>query len=93
MSQEVAQGRHDENRATEAGRSGGGGEVVGPLLHERPAALEQVATAVGGLDAVAVDMGERELADLARRLGALGWPVQERGTELVRYGANSKLPH
>ncbi len=38
MSQDVAQGRHDENRATVAGRSGGGGEVVGPLLHERAAA-------------------------------------------------------
>ena len=72
MSQEVAQGRHDENRATEARRSGGGGEVAGPLLHERATALEQVAAAVGGLDAVAVDVGEGELAKLAWRLGSLG---------------------
>ena len=45
MSREVAQGRHDENRATEAGRSGGGGEVVGPLLHEGSAAVDRVTAA------------------------------------------------
>ncbi len=72
MSQEVAQDRHDENCATEAGRSGGGGEVAGPLLHQGAAALEQVGAAVGGLDAVVVGVRQCELATLAWRLGSLG---------------------
>ena len=45
MSREVAQGRHDENRATEAGRSGGGGKVVGPPLHEGSPAVDRVTAA------------------------------------------------
>ena len=56
--------------------SGGGGEVVGPLLHEGAAALEQVAATVGGLDPVTVDVRQGQLADLPRRLGTLGQPSQ-----------------
>ena len=62
-------------------RSGVCGDVVRPLLHERAAALEQVAAPVGGLDAVVVDVRQGELADLARRLGALRRPVAEAGAK------------
>ena len=46
--------------------------------------LEQVRAPVGGLDAVAVNERQRELADLAGHLGALGGPVPEAGAEPVR---------
>ena len=70
--------------------SGGGGEVVGPLLHERSAAVEQVAAAVGGLGAVVVYVGERELADLAGCLSALGGPVPKVGAEPGGHDVNAK---
>ena len=37
--------------------SGSGAYVLGPVMHEVTPALEQVAAPVGGLDAVAVDVG------------------------------------
>ena len=67
-------------------------EIVGPLLHERAAALEEIAAAVGGLDAVAVDVRQGELADLPRHLGAFGGPVAEARPEPVRHGAGSAAP-
>ena len=73
------------------GRLRRGGEIVGPRLHERPAALEQVAAAVGGLDAVAVDMRQGEFADVAGRLGTLRGPVPEAGAEAVRHGVDADL--
>ena len=62
---------------TQPRRSGGGGDVVGPLLHEAAAAVEEVGAHVGGLDAVAVDVRQGEFADVARRVGAFGSPVPE----------------
>ena len=56
-------------------------------------AVEQVATPIGGLDAVAVDVRQGELADLPRCLGAFGGPVPEAGAESVRHGADLQLPH
>ena len=53
------------------------GDVRGPVVHQDPASLEQVAVPVGGLDTVTVDVGKRELAHLARRVGALRRPVPE----------------
>ena len=53
------------------------GDVRGPVVHQDPAPVEQVAAPVGGLDTVTVDVGKRELAHLARRVGALRRPVPE----------------
>ncbi|MDE0440365.1 MAG: hypothetical protein OXJ36_18580 [bacterium] len=44
-------------------------EVVGPILHELAAAVEEVASLVGGFDSVAVDMREGEFADLSACVG------------------------
>ena len=52
-----------------------GRQLVGPLPHERPAALEWVVAPAGDLGGIAVDVGQSELADLVRRVGALGCPV------------------
>ena len=52
-------------------------------IHAATAALEQVAAAIGGLDAVAVDVSQGEFADLTGRLGALGGPVPEAGSAVV----------
>ena len=46
-------------------------------MHQRPAALEQVAAAVRCLGAVVVDVRQGELADLPQRVGALGRPVRK----------------
>ena len=59
-------------RGRRSALSGRLGDVVGPLLREDAAAPEQVRATIRGLDAVAVDVREGELADLPRRLGALG---------------------
>ena len=77
--QGVAQGQVRQKCATAARRSGGGGKVVGSLLHEGSAALEGVATAVGGLDAVVVDVRQGEFADFSKRVRLLGSPVPEAG--------------
>ena len=50
-------------------------DVRGPVVHQQPAPVEQVAAPVRGLDPIAVDVRKRELADLARRIGALRRPV------------------
>ena len=55
------------------------GQVTRPLLHKVATSLEQVAAPIGGLDAVAVNVGQGEHADLPRRIGALGGPVAEAG--------------
>jgi len=44
-------------------------EVVGPVLHELAAPVEEVASLVGGFDAVAVDVGEGEFADFSGCVG------------------------
>ena len=54
----------------------------GPVRHEFPAPLDQIATPGGDLDAVAVEVHQGELADLARRVGARGRQVPT-GTALV----------
>ena len=51
--------------------------------------FEQIAAPVRGLDAVAVDVRQGELADLARRIRTLGRPVSEAGTEAVCNGADA----
>ena len=53
MSQDVTPRRQWRNCATAARRSGGGGKQVGPLLHERLAALEHTSATAGGFDAIA----------------------------------------
>ena len=50
-------------------------DVHGPVVHQYPAPVEQVAAPVRGLDPIAVDVRKRELADLARRVGALRRPI------------------
>ena len=52
-------------------------DVHGPVVHQDPAPVEQVAAPVRGLDPIAVDVRKRQLADLARRVGALRRPVPE----------------
>ena len=52
-------------------------DVHGPVVHQDPAPIEQVAAPVRGLDPIAVDVRKRELADLARRVGALRRPIPE----------------
>ena len=52
-------------------------DVHGPVVHQDPASVEQVAAPVRGLDPIAVDVRKRELADLARRVGALRRPIPE----------------
>ncbi len=42
-----------------------------PVRHEFASPFEQIAAPVRSLDAVAVDVRQREFADLARRVGAL----------------------
>ncbi|MCY4532168.1 MAG: hypothetical protein OXC84_07570 [Gammaproteobacteria bacterium] len=42
-------------------------------------AVEYIATLIGGLVAVAVDVGRGKLADFPRHLPALGGPVTEAG--------------
>ena len=44
-------------------------QVVGPLLHEFAAPVEEVASLVGGFDSVVVDVGQCEFADLAGCVG------------------------
>ena len=53
------------------------GDVPCPVGHEPATTFEQVGAAIGGLDAVAVHVGEGDFADLAWRVGALGGPVAE----------------
>ena len=52
-------------------------DVRGPVVHQHPAPIEQVAAPVRGLDPIAVDVRKRQLAHLARRVGALRRPVPE----------------
>ena len=51
------------------------GDVRGPVVHQHPAPVEQVAAPVGRFHAVGVDVRKRQLAHLARRVGALRRPV------------------
>ena len=67
------------------------GLVVGPLLHELPVAFEQVVAPVRRPDAVAVGVGQGELADLARHLGTLGRPVTEAGSDAVQLVAGGQF--
>ena len=53
------------------------GDVPCPVGHKPATTFEQVGAAIGGLDAVAVHVGEGDFADLAWRVGALGGPVAE----------------
>ena len=69
-----------------------GRDVVGPVHHELAAALEQIGAAVGGLHPVAVDVGEGQFADLARRVALLGDPVAEAGSEAMRDGTDTEFP-
>ena len=50
-------------------------DVRGPVVHQDPPPVEQVGAPVGRFHAIAVDVRKRELADLARRVGALRRPV------------------
>ena len=59
-------------------RNRSGADIRGPLVHQRPAPVEQVAAPVGRFHAVGVDVRKRELAHLARRVGALRRPIAER---------------
>jgi len=52
-------------------------DVRGPVVHQHPAPIEQVAAPVGRFHAIAVDVRKRQLAHLARRVGALRRPVPE----------------
>ena len=60
------------------------GEVLGPVVHQPPPALEQVRPRVGRLDLVLNDVGERRLDHLPRMVGLLGRPVPERRAEAMR---------
>ena len=55
--------------------------------------FEQVATSVGGFDAVAVGVHQHDLADLPRRLSAILAPVAKAGAEPVRHGVDLQLLH
>ena len=55
------------------------GYVGGPVVHQLPTPIEQIATPVRGLDSVAVDVRKRQLAHRARCVGALRCPVAEAG--------------
>ena len=46
-------------------------DVRGPFLHQGPPPIEEVGPLVGGLHPVRIDMRERRLAAVARRVGAL----------------------
>ena len=67
------------------------GDICGPIVHQDPPPVEQVAAPVGGLDTVAVDVGKRELAHLARRVGALGGPIPKARTKPVRDGVDAEV--
>ena len=67
------------------------GDVLGPVGHQRAALLEQIASPVGGFNAVAVDVRQGELADLPWYLGPLRGPVPKAGPEAVRYGADTEF--
>ena len=54
-------------------------QVVGPVLHELSAALEEIAPPVDSLHAVAVDVRQGEFTDLSRHLGPLRGPVPKAG--------------
>jgi hypothetical protein len=54
-----------------------------PSGHEPAPFVEKIATLVGGLDLVALDMRERRLDDLARKIGALGGLGLERRAEAM----------
>lgn len=68
--------------------SGLDGQVVGPLLNGFPAAFKQVAAPVRGLEAVAIDVPQGELADITLGIGEFGRPVAEAGVEPVRHGVD-----
>ena len=50
-------------------------DVVHPRLHQRSRPLEQIGSQVGRFDPVRVKVANRELADLSRRVRALGAPI------------------
>jgi hypothetical protein len=52
-----------------------------PCIHDFPALLEHVAAPLGRLHFVPDRMGESHLGDFARKRGALGRPIAERGPE------------
>ena len=67
-------------------------DIVSPRLHQRAPQLEQVASHVGRLDAIGVDVGERQFADLARRVRALGAPIPKAAAESMDNRWNALLP-
>jgi hypothetical protein len=56
----------------------------GPVGHELPAPVEQIASPIGGLHLTIERMRERGLCDLARMIGVLRGPIAKRRTKAVR---------
>ena len=65
-------------------------QILGPLLHQDAAALEEVRAGVGRLHLVADRVRQRGLHDRVGRVGALRRPVPEARTEPVRHGSDPK---